>query len=217
MATVFLKDMAKAIKDGTIGKYMVAVDKAIPKWQVVAKEDIKLMVVDMIERGQSPVKGGGGQTGGAVRYIDYSDMYKAQIESARKNTGKNRKSDYNDKFKKSAFTQSGQRSVKSGVTGSRRKQGSYLSVLFANGKRLRPVNLKVTGEMLRSIKSRIIKNGIAVWFTDEKAKYHNTLGAGKSKVIRRMLPSESGEQFSKVIESNMYQLLDDIMNNELKK
>lgn len=62
-------------------------------------------------------------------------------------------------------------------------------------KKQRPVNLTLTGKMLKSIKSKKYKDYVRVWFEDEKAKYHDKLGAGKSKVIRRMMP-HTGEQFN---------------------
>jgi hypothetical protein len=61
-------------------------------------------------------------------------------------------------------------------------------------KKLRPVNLTLSGQMLRSIKGRVTDRGISIWFASPIAKYHNELGAGKSKVIRRMLPKD-GEKF----------------------
>ena len=65
------------------------------------------------------------------------------------------------------------------------------------GKSQTPRNLTVTGKMLRSIKSRMTKNYVRVWFTSPIAKYHDKLGAGKSKVIRRMIPDpKKGEKFN---------------------
>jgi len=67
-----------------------------------------------------------------------------------------------------------------------------------SGKKQRPVNLELTGKLLRSIKSKVVKGEyVRVWFTDAKAKYHDKLGAGKSKVIRRMIPNpKKGEDFT---------------------
>lgn len=66
-----------------------------------------------------------------------------------------------------------------------------------SGKRQRPVNLKLSGKLLRSIKSKVFRDYVRVWFTDGKAKYHDKLGAGKSKVIRRMAPNpKNGERFN---------------------
>lgn len=77
-----------------------------------------------------------------------------------------------------------------------------------NKKNIRPVNLKATGKMLRSIKSRKTKDFIRVWFTDEKAKYHDKQGAGKSKTIRRMAPNpKKGEKFNAGIQRRIVNAL----------
>lgn len=71
------------------------------------------------------------------------------------------------------------------------KKGVY------DGKKQSPRNLTLTGKMLRSIKSRKTKDYVRIWFSDSKAKYHDKLGAGKSKVIRRMIPNpKNGEAFN---------------------
>jgi hypothetical protein len=68
------------------------------------------------------------------------------------------------------------------------------------GKRQRPINLKLSGKMLNSLKAKITKNEkVTVWFTDEKAKYHDKEGAGKSKVLRRLLP-RGVEEFNRAIQ-----------------
>jgi hypothetical protein len=67
-----------------------------------------------------------------------------------------------------------------------------------SNKKPRPVNLTRTGKMLRSIKTRISGSGVVIFFSDENAKYHNDQGAGKSKVIRRILPRD-GEQWARQI------------------
>ena len=63
--------------------------------------------------------------------------------------------------------------------------------LKGSGKLKRPVNLKVTGKMMNSIKKRLTMRGFVLWFASPIAKYHNEEGAGKSKVIRKMLPDEN--------------------------
>lgn len=50
------------------------------------------------------------------------------------------------------------------------------------------VNLTQTGTMLRSLKGRRGDDYYKMSFTDEKAEYHDRQGAGKKRVIRRMLP-----------------------------
>ncbi len=62
-------------------------------------------------------------------------------------------------------------------------------------KKLTPVNLYATGEMMDSLQMRAVRNTAYIGFTDEKAKYHDKLGAGKSRVIRRLLPTRQGEKF----------------------
>ena len=75
------------------------------------------------------------------------------------------------------------------------------------GKRKRPVNLKVSGKLHRSIKVRRGKDSVSVWFTDTKAKYHDSLGAGKSKIIRRLLP-KTGERWATAIEKTIVSALE---------
>lgn len=81
---------------------------------------------------------------------------------------------------------------------------SYLNAIGAGrysrwSKKETPVNLTLSGRMLRSIKARPLKKGgFTLWFSDEKAKYHNDEGAGKARTIRKMLPGQ-GEFFSDVI------------------
>lgn len=74
-------------------------------------------------------------------------------------------------------------------------------------KRQRPVNLTLTGKMLKSIKSMKKKNSVKIWFSDKKAVYHNDEGAGKAGVIRRMLPRE-GEQWAVKIERKIVEALE---------
>lgn len=65
------------------------------------------------------------------------------------------------------------------------------------GGKKRPVDMKLSGKMLASLKVRFNRGtkNVSVWFTNEIAKYHDILGAGKSKVIRRLLP-RNGEEFT---------------------
>jgi len=64
------------------------------------------------------------------------------------------------------------------------------------GKKVRPVNLKLTGDLHKSLKIDISKENPVVTFTDEKAEYHNDIGVGKQKVKRRLLPTGTGEEFT---------------------
>jgi hypothetical protein len=74
------------------------------------------------------------------------------------------------------------------------------------GKKISPVSMTATGAMLDSMYLDKRNNKIVVGISDEKAKYHNDLGAGKSKVIRRLLPTKSGERFITNIDSRLKRL-----------
>ena len=60
---------------------------------------------------------------------------------------------------------------------------------FKNGERL-PVDMNQTGKMLDSLKVSQIrgKTGISIEFDSQIAIYHDRTGAGRSRVIRRLLP-----------------------------
>lgn len=78
-------------------------------------------------------------------------------------------------------------------------------------KNISPVNLKLSGVLLGSffIKPRVRKGQklvLEIGFEDFLAEIHNNKGAGKSKVIRRILPTESGETFNPRIISTITKL-----------
>ena len=80
-------------------------------------------------------------------------------------------------------------------------KGKYLKQ-----KKQSPRNLKVDGKLLNSLKTRLTTKKLAIWFSDGKAKYHNDLGAGKSKVIRRILPRD-GESWARAIDKEIVKSL----------
>ena len=64
-------------------------------------------------------------------------------------------------------------------------------------KRKRPVNLKLSGELLRSVYTKPISRAVfELGFDNELADIHNDKGAGKSKKVRRMLPTGEDETFT---------------------
>ena len=83
------------------------------------------------------------------------------------------------------------------------------------GKQTRPVNLHVTGKLWKSLKITRIDNGMHVVLKSEIADFHNRQGAGRSKAIRRMLPSIRGEEFSKLIEIQLDLLLRKVVKDNL--
>ena len=83
-------------------------------------------------------------------------------------------------------------------------------------KRIGRVNMTVTGEMLQSLKSLPLSKKLKIFFSDKKAIYHNELGAGKSKVIRRLLPTSKGEVFNKSITNRIIERVKKLLDDETK-
>lgn len=71
------------------------------------------------------------------------------------------------------------------------------------------VNMMVKGEMLNSltVKQTFIRGQLVIFFRSLTAKYHDKLGAGKKKVIRRLLPTRKGEVFKASIQQKITKLL----------
>jgi hypothetical protein len=95
------------------------------------------------------------------------------------------------------------------------KKGRYGS------KKIRPVNLHLSGDMLKSIKSKKTSDGFSISFTKtvkgkNLAEIHSFEGAGKSKTIRKILPSEN-EEYKKSIKKRAKEHLKKITNEVLTK
>jgi hypothetical protein len=73
-------------------------------------------------------------------------------------------------------------------------------------KKLSPVSMTASGDMLNSMYLEKTSTKVKLGFTDKKAIYHNDMGAGKSRVIRRLLPTKSGEKFITNIDSRLKRL-----------
>ena len=82
-----------------------------------------------------------------------------------------------------------------------------------DGKRTRPVNLKLTGEMLSKIKGVPLSNGMRLKFDDPLWDIHNDKGAGKSKTVRRLIPTNEGEEFNLSIQRDVREILNRIARN----
>lgn len=85
------------------------------------------------------------------------------------------------------------------------------------GKKPRPVNLKLTGDLLKSLFVKLIRGGFRIGFDNELADIHNKQGAGKSKTIRRMLPTNKGEQFNRSIRKRVREVLTQTANKIFKR
>jgi len=91
-----------------------------------------------------------------------------------------------------------------------RRQASNQILAASPTKRISPVNLRLTGQMLSTSFSKCVGGFLRRWrleigFKDFLANVHNNLGAGKSKVIRRLLPDRPGEKFNKKITNTLLQ------------
>lgn len=83
-----------------------------------------------------------------------------------------------------------------------------------HNKKKRPVNLKLSGGMLKSLVTRPKGlDRIIIKFRSKIADYHDKEGAGKSKILRRLLPKRNtSEKFSRVIMKKVLQKYTDIIN-----
>ena len=84
--------------------------------------------------------------------------------------------------------------------------------------RKKPVDMFVTGTMLESLKARLRgRSSVLFFFSSEIAVYHDKLGAGINKVIRRLLPTRQGEEFKTKINNKILKITDTVVNKETKK
>jgi len=142
-----------------------------PKFKLAA-ELMKTDIVNTILRGNSPVKG-------QKRFVDYRPSYKEQIQG-----------------------QASYRTITRGQFKGKkiriRPQLGADKSKFQN-KRLRPVNMQLSGRMLESIAARMTKGGFVIYFTSKLARYHSILGAaGKAYAIRKVAPY-NGEQWKRSV------------------
>lgn len=125
-------------------------------------------IVKTIEQGRSPVKGVG-------RYERYSDSYRDAIQG-----------------KATFFTKDG--SLRVPRKGRNKKTNRFIenrtAKLYPNKKRS-PVNLKVTGKLLKSYFSKFIRGGtLEIGFRDPKAAFHDRPAANSPIPARPMLPRD---------------------------
>ena len=171
MAKIKLSELSRHLKGETLEKYNTAREKSIREWGQQMKEELKSLILETISRGQSPVQGGRGQTGGQARFYQYSAIYSDQI-----------------------------------------RRGRYRQY----DKKLRPINLKLSGGLHRSIKTISLKDGFKIWFTSVLAKYHTIEGAGRSRIKRKMLPVDQGDEFTRLINKGLVDKFKTILTSNLK-
>lgn len=84
-------------------------------------------------------------------------------------------------------------------------------------KSISPVNLKLSGELLRSFFVEPTGNGLKVGFRNELAEIHTVRGAGPSKTIRKMLPVGKDEKFKRSIQKEIVDLVQRAIDRILGK
>jgi hypothetical protein len=163
-------------------------------------------LLDLLEKGINPVKQSNN------RQTEYSESYKKQIEGKLmffKKGGKliaieelSKKELKSYRASKSASEQNAKNS----------KFLAYSKQQFKD-KKVRPVNLKLTGALHESLKIDITRDNPYVEFSDPKAIYHNDVGVGPKKTKRRLLPTASGEEFT----LRLFQKIKNALQKAIKK
>ena len=91
---------------------------------------------------------------------------------------------------------------RSPVFGKQFKQYSTEYAKIKGGRK--PVDMNLSGDMLKSLEVKPKGNSFIVRFKSKIAKFHNETG----RVIRRLLPSKNGERFKKSIEKEIFKALE---------
>lgn len=77
------------------------------------------------------------------------------------------------------------------------------------------VDMKVSGKMLNSLKTRATRTGFTLWFSSGLAKYHDL--PGLARVLRRLLPSLPGEKFVPTLDKVLTKASRNATNRALRK
>lgn len=142
-------------------------------------------IKDLITKGISPVFG-------IRKFQRYSESYNEQI-----------------KGKLSFFTTKSKVVVpviEEKTSNGKGKKKTYAKQGLGYNKKLRPINMTLSGKMLDSLKAGNRRDEAMIWFDDEKATYHNEgakLWHGGELPKRRLLPTNDGERFHK----NVFKLI----------
>jgi hypothetical protein len=183
-------------------KVMELIEKAQTQFQADIKSIIPPEIIKTIEGGNNPVKAG--------KQVKYSDSYIQQI------TGKRTGSDGKSVAVKTRDTTKGANSaLKYDKKGKSKSTGASSSLQSQYGKLKSPVNLKLTGELLRSIQTGYTETGIRVYFTDIKAEWHNNGVPEKNIPKRPLLPSNEGEAFNFNITRRIFNILKEAVKKAL--
>ena len=86
-------------------------------------------------------------------------------------------------------------------------------------KAVSPINMTLTGKMLKSffLKKKPEKSSSVIGFDNDLADIHNRQGSGKSKTVRRLLPTNRGEEFNRDIDRFIFRLYETVIERVVKR
>ncbi len=102
------------------------------------------------------------------------------------------------------------------VTGKKFKGYSNKYAIFKGRKE--PVDMVLSGNMLESL--NVVSSGtnsVDISMDSPIAVFHNDLGAGTSRVIRRLLPSREGEEFTRALQNRINKAINQIVSKEVAR
>lgn len=183
-----------------------------------AAEMLPFVIKEVISKGISPVKGVG-------RFQKYSQSYSDQIMGkVTFRMIRGRAVPFRSEDKTAYSIRKGKTSKNSLRTGANSKisvkkfqtsENKFRNDFIKFGRKKRsPVNMSLTNEMMNSLNTKATSEYTDIFFTDKKAAYHNDEGVGKSKVIRPLLPTKSGQRFSDLINKKLMDLLRNLLGFE---
>jgi len=143
------------------------------------KQAASIMKKDIVDT----IQRGNSPVRGNRRFVDYSENYKAAIR--------------------------GEKAWRS-TPGGKPYQVNPMSEDYERfkGKRLRPVNMTLSGRMLKSIAAKFSMRGFTIYFTSKLAKIHSTEGpGGKASAIRKVVPT-GNEQWKPAVIRNAKRFLE---------
>lgn len=177
---------------------------------------IQELVLGSISRGISPVQG-------QRKFKKYSESYKDVIRNRaafRVINGKTvavslQKQRKVDKFASplsQQFARQENRSIRSRNAQKKKTINRWNSEFKKHGKKISPVNMKLSGELIKSFFVKVKKNRITLGFRNKLADIHNRLGpGGKKSAVRRLLPTRPNERFNRNITLELRRTLVDII------
>lgn len=169
---------------------------------------IKRVILKDMNRGISPVQGAG-------KWKKYSQSYKDAIRG---------ETSYRDPVSGEfiIFRYVNGRPQKIAVPSKKLGRPTKVQLDASPTKKVSPVNLRLSGGLHKSFSVKTTGGFLKAFrlvasFKSRLADIHNKRGAGKSKVKRRLLPTESGENFNRNISSFIFSELEDATNRVVKE